>query len=211
MPKLNFGRLRVLFVDDEGHTRLLLREMLRGTELSVTEYAHSAQAAFEVIKAGAPDVVFTDWQMPGASGIDLIRMIREDPDSPDPLLPVILLTASGDAAHVINARNAGAAGYVVKPIRLGAILGQVEQVVTRQRPFIASSSYKGPDWRRPGTSGGGESLDQLPPDATLLAPDGLLMAKVRSDPVAIRAAVARRAEAIAIVRQVCLKAAAAAA
>ena len=70
----------------------------------------SVAAAYRVIQAEPPDLVFTDWQMPGESGLDLIRYIRERPDSPDPLLPVILLTANGDAEHVLRARKAGADG-----------------------------------------------------------------------------------------------------
>ena len=207
MASLSYGRLRLLFVDDERHTRLLLREMLRGTELSGAEFADSAASGFEAIRTTPPDLVFTDWQMPGGSGLDLIRMIRERPDSPDPLLPVILLTASGDAAHVISARNAGAAGYLVKPIHLGGILERVEQAVSRQRPFIVSPAYTGPDWRR--AAGDDAGVDQVPSGACLLAPEGLLMAKVRGDAAALRNAQARRAEATAVIRRACLGRAAA--
>lgn len=96
MPSENYGRLKLLFIDDAPHTRLLLREMLRNTNWSHAEFVDSAKAAIAQIKANPPDVVFTDWQMPGQSGLDLIRAIREFPDLPDPLLPVILLTAKGE-------------------------------------------------------------------------------------------------------------------
>ncbi len=148
--------------------------------------------------------MFTDWQMPGESGLDLIHSIRERPDSPDPLLPVILLTAKGDAEHVLRARKAGATDYLVKPFSLSRIADRVTHAVTRQRPFIVSSVYKGPDWRHVGQSGNSsESHSQvpLPPGAIVLPPDGLLLAKVQGEPGAIRAALQRRAEAIAIVRQ----------
>ena len=101
--------------------------------------------------------MFTDWQMPGESGLDLISYIRERSDSPDPLLPVILLTANGDAEHVLRARKAGADDYLVKPFSLSRIIDRVTRVVTKQRPFIVSSVYKGPDWRRVSPPGNGES------------------------------------------------------
>jgi CheY-like chemotaxis protein len=83
----------------------MLREMLRTTKWPQAEFADSAASAFQQIRANVPDLVINDWQMPGESGLDLIRMIRQHRDSPDRLLPVILLTANGDAEHVIGAQG----------------------------------------------------------------------------------------------------------
>ena len=96
----------------------------------------------------------------------------------------------------------GQTDYLVKPFSLSRITDRVTSVVTKQRPFIVSSVYKGPDWRRVSHPGNGESqgLDPLPPGAIVLPPDGLLLAKVRGEPEAIRDALQRRAEAIAVVR-----------
>ena len=175
---------------------------MRNTHWRTADIVESAAAAYRVIQAEPPDVVFTDWQMPGESGLDLISYIRERSDSPDPLLPVILLTANGDAEHVLRARKAGADDYLVKPFSLSRIIDRVTRVVTKQRPFIVSSVYKGPDWRRVSPPGNGESqsLDPLPPGAIVLPPDGLLLAKARGEPGAIRDALQRRAEAVAVIR-----------
>jgi DNA-binding response OmpR family regulator len=203
MPSENYGRLKLLFVDDAPHTLLMLREMLRNTNWSHAEFVDSATAAMAEIKANPPDLVFTDWQMPGQSGLELIRAIREMPGSPDPLLPVILLTANGDSDHVKTARKAGATDYLVKPISLNRIVERVTNVVTRQRPFIVASTYMGPDWRRVGQPGNGEGggEDPLPPGAVVVPADGLLLAKVRGDRDALRTALLRRAEAIDLVRR----------
>jgi DNA-binding response OmpR family regulator len=202
MATENYGRLKLLFVDDAAHTRLMLREMLRNTQWPQAEFADSAAAAFKQIKANLPDLVITDWQMPGESGLDLIRTIRQHPDSPDRLLPVILLTANGDAEHVIGARKAGAIDFLVKPISMKRIVERVINAVTRPRPFIVSPSYVGPDWRRPA----GQPEDPrarpdepLPAGAVVLPPDGLLLERVRGDATAIREARERRNEANAIV------------
>ena len=55
----------------------MLREMLRNTNWSHAEFVDSATAAMAEIKANPPDLVFTDWQMPGQSGLELIRAIRD--------------------------------------------------------------------------------------------------------------------------------------
>jgi CheY-like chemotaxis protein len=194
-----YARLRLLFVDDAAHTRLLLREILRSRGLSQIKIVESAAAAFAAIVAQPPDIVFTDWEMPERSSIELIHDIRERPSSPDPLLPVILLTANSDTEHVIAARDAGASGYVMKPITLGHILERVVDVVTKPNPFVFSAGYKGPERRgvaRPsGPDDGGSAF-------LALAPDGLLQAKVRGDWEAFRVALARRAEAIEAARRV---------
>jgi CheY-like chemotaxis protein len=201
MAGLNYGRLKLLFVDDAAHTRLILREILRDTEWPNADFTDSVAAALKQIALNPPDLVFTDWQMPGQSGLDLIRAVRVGQDSRDPLLPVILLTAHGGAEYVLGARKAGATDFLVKPISRTRIIERVINATTRQRPFIISPSYTGPDWRRPVPPGGGEdgSQDQLPPDAIVLPPDGLLLAKVQGDPPAVREAQQRRAMAIAII------------
>jgi CheY-like chemotaxis protein len=165
------------------------------------EFADSAAAALKQIQANPPDLVFTDWQMPGQSGLDLIRAIRERPDSPDPLLPVILLTASGGAEYVLGARKAGATDFLVKPISMNRIIERVMNAVTKPRPFIVSPTYKGPDWRRPGQPAVANDRRQveLPAGGFVLPPDFLLLAKVRGDPAAIHEARQRRDESIAIV------------
>jgi DNA-binding response OmpR family regulator len=204
MATEDYSRLKLLFVDDSPHTRTLLREIMRGANWTNVEFVDGAAAAFESIKINPPDLVITDWQMPDRSGLELIHDIREHTDSPDPLMAVLLLTANGDAAHVIGARDAGATGFLVKPISMGRITEGVINAVTRLQPFIVSPGYKGPDWRHAGqaSDGGDQTEGQLPADAIVLPPDGLLLAKVRGEQVAISTARRRRAQAIAIVRRV---------
>ncbi len=194
-----YARLRLLFVDDAAHTRLLLREILRNSGLTHIKIVESAVAAYAAIIAEPPDLVFTDWEMPDRSGLELIHDIRQRLDSPDPLLPVILLTANGDKDHVIAARAAGANGFLIKPITLGRIIEQVTDAVTKPSSFIVSATYKGPNRRgieRPTDANRGAS------EFLELPPDGLLLAKVRGDRGAFRVALDRRAAAIVAARRV---------
>src|SRR4051794_37524968 len=143
MANEDYTRLKLLFVDDDSLIRRFLREILRNSFWRQAEIVESVPAALEQIRTNTPDVVFTDWEMEGENGLDLIRAIRERPGSPDPLLPVILLTAAGDVAHVLGGRVAGAAGFLVKPISLERITERIVDVVTRPRPFIISPRYVG--------------------------------------------------------------------
>ena len=198
----DYGRLKLLFVDDSPHTCLILREMLRDTIWSHAAFAGDVAAALEEIGRNPPDLVFTDWQMPGGSGLDLIRAIRVQPDIPDPLLPVMVLTASGDAPHVLTARNAGALDFLVKPVTLRRIIERVNAAVTRPPAFVVSLRYVGPDKRRVARPIAVQrrAANKVPPGVTVLPPDFLLRAKVSGEPAALREAMHRRAEAIALIR-----------
>ena len=103
--------LRVLVVDDSSSIRTLLGQRLRAQGHDVDE-AVDAETAFERAAASPPDVVVTDLVMTGLSGVQLCRLLRNDPATAH--VPVVLLTASGDKRSRFWARSAGAAAYVGK-------------------------------------------------------------------------------------------------
>ncbi|MDP9001381.1 MAG: diguanylate cyclase [Myxococcota bacterium] len=102
---------RVLVVDDSSSIRTLLGQRLRAHGHDVEEAA-DAETAFERAAANPPDVVVTDLVMTGLSGVQLCRLLRNDPATAH--VPVVLLTASGDKRSRFWARSAGAAAYVGK-------------------------------------------------------------------------------------------------
>ena len=102
---------RVLVVDDSSSIRSLLGQRLRSHGHDVEE-APDAETAFEQALTRPPDVVVTDLIMTGLTGVDLCRLLRNDPATAH--VPVVLLTASGDRRSRFWARSAGAAAYVGK-------------------------------------------------------------------------------------------------
>jgi two-component system, cell cycle response regulator len=102
---------RMLVVDDSASIRRLLGQRLRAGGYEVEEAA-DAETAFELATASPPDVVVTDLVMTGLSGVQLCRLLRNDPATAH--VPVVLLTASGDKRSRFWARSAGAAAYVGK-------------------------------------------------------------------------------------------------
>src|SRR5438067_6015477 len=79
-----------------------------------TEVAGTAEQALELLASLQPDVVFADVRLPGMSGLDLLRRIRES----DPGIPVIMLTAYGSIEGAVEAVKLGAFDYVKKPVDL---------------------------------------------------------------------------------------------
>jgi putative two-component system response regulator len=111
MPSPLAGR-HVLVVDDErAIAALVVRQLERAGATCVA--AHSGSEGLELLAAGGFDLLVTDVQMPGASGLDLLDAAQRLPDPP----AVIILAASGDVAGAVGALERGADGYVVKPFR----------------------------------------------------------------------------------------------
>jgi len=102
---------RVLLVDDEPDQVALLRAMLTPLGMEV-ETAGSAEQAMQVFRRCPVDLVVTDLHLPGASGIDLVRQLRQADTPP----AVVLITGEGSVASAVEALKLGATDYLQKPI-----------------------------------------------------------------------------------------------
>src|SRR4051812_18768085 len=102
---------RVLLVDDEPDQVALLRAMLTPAGLDVAT-AESAEQALVTFRRSPVDVVVTDLHLPGASGIDLIRELRQLDTPP----AVLVMTGQGSVSSAVEALKLGASDYLQKPI-----------------------------------------------------------------------------------------------
>ncbi|MCX5760299.1 MAG: response regulator, partial [Gemmatimonadetes bacterium] len=109
-PLMPNAPARILCVDDDPLMGRALDGMMREMGFEPT-IADSAYAALSILRSQDIDLVLTDQQMPGLSGLDLLRMIREEGRD----TPVILLTAYGSVENAVTALHAGAAHYLTKP------------------------------------------------------------------------------------------------
>ena len=95
-----------------------------------------------------PDIVLTDWVMPPHNGIDLARWVRTGAGSPDPFLPIIMMTAFSDLDRVAEARDAGVNEFLAKPMSPKNLMRRVQAVVEKPRSYIRNDGYFGPERRR---------------------------------------------------------------
>lgn len=116
-------RKRVLVVDDDEPTARLLRLFLRDYEVDVADGVEGLRKVVE----HKPDLVIADVWMPQLDGIDMVRTLHEDPALAR--LPVIFVSAAGDAAHVAAAIQAGARHFMTKPIQVEKLLGLVRRIL----------------------------------------------------------------------------------
>ena len=115
MSRGNGTQRSVLVVDDIEDNRVLLERSLRSGGYEV-RCASSGAQAIAMMRERKPDIVLLDWMMPGLSGLETLNQIRGEYSAA--FLPVIMCTAMGEEENVVQALEAGANDYVVKPISL---------------------------------------------------------------------------------------------
>jgi NtrC-family two-component system response regulator AlgB len=113
----------ILVVDDDSHIVRTLEIMLGGDGHEV-KTAASAEAAFEVLKAGTIDIALIDVQLPGASGTDLLRHIRKDYRQ----IEAIIITAYGSIESAVDAMKDGAFDYLTKPFSPDQVRHRLRQL-----------------------------------------------------------------------------------
>ncbi|MDP6804251.1 MAG: response regulator [Rhodospirillales bacterium] len=99
-----------------------------------------------ILKGGYnPDIIITNWEMPKLDGIKLIRMIRDPKESPNPYVPIIMVSAYSEVNRVIQARDAGVSEFLAKPISAQLLYERIATTIEHPRPFVKSESFFGPD------------------------------------------------------------------
>ncbi|MBZ4193320.1 MAG: response regulator [Candidatus Contendobacter sp.] len=120
--------MKTIFLVDDSATMLMsLSEILQKAGFKV-ETAADGAAALSQFKVGAkPDLVITDQNMPGLTGIELIRETRKL--APFRFIPILMLTTESQQAKRLEGKAAGATGWLVKPVAGKDLLGVIKQVL----------------------------------------------------------------------------------
>lgn len=139
--------LHVLLVDDNPQMRYLLRCILRAGRLTNVTEAETAAEALQVMNTTQIDLVLLDWKMEPIDGLALTRQLRLSPESPNPYVPILMLTAHTEVSRVAAARDAGVSGFVRKPISSRLLFERISLALTDHRVFVRTDSFFGPDRR----------------------------------------------------------------
>ena len=114
----------ILVVDDEIRYRELYARVLRDAGFAVHESGSAAEALL-YMDTSIPDMIVSDVRMPGESGLDLLRRVREA----RPELPFLLVTAFADVREAVDALKLGAVDYLAKPVDLDELLAAVRDTL----------------------------------------------------------------------------------
>jgi two-component system chemotaxis response regulator CheY len=145
-----FERLKILVVDDNAHMRKLVTTILQAFGVIQIYEAESGERAWTILRESNPDVCVVDWMMDGMSGLELTTMIRSNPQSPNPFVPVIMLTGHTHIDQVRQARDAGVNEFIAKPVSVKTMMQRLVSVIESPRPYVRTKVYFGPCRRRRG-------------------------------------------------------------
>nr|WP_281279634.1 response regulator [Swingsia samuiensis] len=120
----------ILLVEDDPALSLMMRHNLEQRGYRI-ETVPDGETALEFLETVRPDAAVLDWMLPGLSGVDLSRRIRNNVELRD--LPLILLTARSDEHDTIRALDAGADDYLVKPCSIDTLDARLRALLRRHQ------------------------------------------------------------------------------
>lgn len=121
-----------LVVDDFSTMRRIVTGLLKELDFTKMAEAEDGAAAMKVLEAGAAPITFvlTDWNMPVMDGLALLKKIRATPSLAH--LPVLMITAEAKKENIVEAAQAGADGYIVKPFNAATLKEKIEKIINRR-------------------------------------------------------------------------------
>lgn len=140
--------MHVLMVDDSRQMRFLIRCLLRASGIYHMSEAETAAEGLAIMRETPVDLVVLDWKMEPIDGLAFARMLRWSNESPNPYVPILMMTAHTEASRVAAARDAGVTGFVRKPISARLLFERISFALTDTRLFVRSVDFFGPDRRK---------------------------------------------------------------
>lgn len=124
-------KMKILIVDDMQTMRKILKNMLMKMGCNDIHEAPDGIPAWQMIReaqeGGVPyKFILSDWNMPGMTGLDLLKNLRADENFKK--LPFLMITAEGEQANVLTAVKAGVSNFVVKPFSINVLQEKIAKI-----------------------------------------------------------------------------------
>jgi two-component system, OmpR family, phosphate regulon response regulator PhoB len=132
----------ILIVEDEDSISTLLAYNFEAEGYGV-RIAPDGESVAGLIAEEKPDVIVLDWMLPGISGIDICRLLKQRPETRD--IPVIMLTARGEESEKLRGLATGADDYLVKPFSVPEFLARVKALLRRKSPDLVNDVLEAGD------------------------------------------------------------------
>lgn len=121
--------IKILVVDDFSTMRRIVKNLLQELGFDNIQEADDGNTALPLLKTNKFDLVITDWNMPGMTGIELLKAIRANPALRS--TPVLMVTAENSREQIIEAAQNGVNGYIVKPFTANTLKEKMERIFER--------------------------------------------------------------------------------
>lgn len=123
--------MKTLVIDDMNTMRKIIKKMLKEIGFTSIDEANDGKPAWKMIEeaheAGTPyEFIVSDWNMPGLTGLDLLKQIRADERFAK--LPFLMITAEAEQSNVVIAVKAGVSNFIVKPFNKVTLKAKIDKV-----------------------------------------------------------------------------------
>lgn len=139
-----FRDTTALVADDSAFTRRIVRELLAQVGIKRVIEAADGAEALSVLLDASPELLLIDWDMPFMNGAEVMRLVRNAETSPNPRLPVILITAIPRRHVVEEAVALGVNEILVKPFSPRGLWDRLNEVINHPRDFVVEGGILRP-------------------------------------------------------------------
>jgi two-component system chemotaxis response regulator CheY len=140
------SKLVILIADSKPYSRALLRSMLLQLEIKAIHEATDGAAALDALSQINPDAMIVDWNLAVLDVPEVLRMIRMPGMVPNPDLPVLVVSSSGQSEYVHNAIKSGAQQFMVRPISPKMLEQRLVSIVKDVRKLRSTRPDSGSRW-----------------------------------------------------------------
>ena len=154
----DISALNILVLEKHVLIRKLLTDVFREFGVPSVQSTPDPEKAWSFYQQFPADIILSDW-CDELDGMEFLRRVRQDVDSPNPFVPVIVVTANTELRHVCTARDSGMTEFLAKPVSARTIYQRICNVIEGDRPFVRANHFFGPDRRRR-DSGGHDGPDR---------------------------------------------------
>ncbi len=147
MQSYDLTQLSILVLEKHLLIRRLLTDVFSEFGVPTVQSTPDPEVAWDMFSRVPTDIILCDWTE-ALDGMKFLTKVRQDADSTDPFVPVVICTANTEYRHVCTARDMGMTEFLAKPVSARAIYGRICALVENHRPFIRITNFFGPDRRR---------------------------------------------------------------
>lgn len=147
MREYDLTQLSILVLEKHLLIRRLLTDVFMEFGVPTVQSTPNPEVAWDMHRQSPSDIILSDWTE-GLDGMAFLTKVRQDVDSPDPFVPVVVCTANTEYLQVCYARDKGMTEFLAKPVSARTIYSRICSLVEDKRPFIRIAEFFGPDRRR---------------------------------------------------------------
>lgn len=144
----DFSKISVLILDDNRFMRELIKSILQTFGIRRIFTCDNGEKGYQLFCEEMPDIIMTDWVMEQRDGLKFTEKVRRDSSSPNPYVPIILITGFAEHSRVERARDAGITEFLVKPFTAIDLYKRIYQIIEKPRQYVKTIDFFGPDRRR---------------------------------------------------------------